>query len=207
MFKKVKEQRQALLHEIYNATGGSSGNTVMIYELGQKIGLSPERTESVRSYLFDEGYIDMFALGGCTTITSKGIKHIENNGQSQTPMAPNNIVADSVVLVENMTHSQIQQGSHNSTQSYTNQPNDDLAKLLDGLISEISKDTVSHADAKDAAIANAELLKSQANLPENYRNSSAVQKAWSYLKESSKITPVLEFIANHGSKVLPFFGM
>jgi len=117
--KELKRKRFQFLHTLYDKTGGdtwSLGHTM--YQIGREIGFDDDLTEKIAQYLHDEGLLDILSKDGTTKITHRGIREVEESlSHPDTPtehFPPHNII-----VVGQMTNSQIQQASPSALQAVT----------------------------------------------------------------------------------------
>jgi chitinase len=110
-----KLRRFRFLKYLYERTGGSEAESVPHEDIAQNIGLSQDGYRNVWLYLAHEGLVD--GTRGSARLTHAGVVEIEaalSNPDQPTVHFPVNIIH-----IEQMSHSQIQQGTAGSTQSGT----------------------------------------------------------------------------------------
>ncbi|RZF21156.1 hypothetical protein DAY19_14355 [Halobacteriovorax vibrionivorans] len=204
--KSKKEMRFLVLEEIYKTADGDTTCFIKLNDIADKVNLCNREVDTIGRFLSDEGLIEFRALGGIVSITHLGVKEIEefyedpkNSTENFPPMSR------SYIYVENMSNSQIQQGTINSSQTYGNS-SVNISGVLENLMNSIMKEDVPNID-KEASLANVKLLKSQVALPAEHRDKSLMQDAWSFLSNTSSLISVSSFIANHSKDILNFLGI
>ncbi|MCX6539220.1 MAG: hypothetical protein NT151_09870 [Acidobacteria bacterium] len=139
---RKKADRFAFLEAIYNRTDGASDEAIDEREIGSELGWTDDRLEAVVQYLTAERLIECVAFGHNMGITHEGIceyeRAVSEPGTATTYFPPVNIIN-----VERMEHSQIQQGSRDSVQTFTMGASD--APAVQALLSEI-RTALSHLD-------------------------------------------------------------
>ena len=111
-------QRFQFLKTVYELTDGNPYSFVDMWEIGEKQGLSPSETQSIVTWLSNEGLLGDGFIGGGISISHGGVQEIEtalSHPKQGTRYFPPVI---NIVNVENMNNSQIQQGTTTSTQSF-----------------------------------------------------------------------------------------
>lgn len=73
-----KETREKYLLEVYTQSNGNRSTMVDMWSIGKMLGLDRMTTQTVKTYLEDEGFIESVALGGKISITHEGIKEAES---------------------------------------------------------------------------------------------------------------------------------
>lgn len=117
-FTELRAKRFEFLNALYKATGGSRYQFVEMYELGQPLGLGRDETENVADYLQGQGLLMFPVLGGMVAITQAGIVEVET-ALSAPEQSTEHFPPLNFIYVERMEHSQIQQGTTDSTQTGT----------------------------------------------------------------------------------------
>ena len=111
-------QRFQFLKTVYELTDGNPYSFVDMWEIGEKQGLSPSETQSIVTWLSNEGLLGDGFIGGGISISHGGVQEIEtalSHPKQGTRYFPPVI---NIVNVENMNNSQIQQGTTTNTQSF-----------------------------------------------------------------------------------------
>lgn len=111
-------QRFQFLKTVYELTDGNPYSFVDMWKIGEKQGLSPSETQSIVTWLSNEGLLGDGFIGGGISISHGGVQEIEtalSHPKQSTRYFPPVI---NIVNVENMNNSQIQQGTTTSTQSF-----------------------------------------------------------------------------------------
>lgn len=116
-----------------NRQNGSRHPSVDMWQLGKSLGLDKIMISNVTDYLEEENLIEFTALGGEISITHQGIIEVEkalSNPSEPTTYFP----PVSIININSMSHSQIQQGTSSSSMamSQTLDP-ESLRLLLDDL--------------------------------------------------------------------------
>lgn len=115
--------RLRYLNHLYERVGGRSSAHVPMWELGQELGMEKEYTSDIVEYLVNEGYVERRVMGGGIGISHRGVRQVEqSNADPNTAIGP--FPAVNVINVQNMHNSQIQQGSHQSSQTQSFSQND-----------------------------------------------------------------------------------
>ena len=149
---ETKKKRFQYLNKLHDATGGISHSYVSMWNLGNELGFNRDETSNIVEYLVGESLVKHVAIGGEITITHYGRKEIESalsapeNPTTYFPPVVN------ILHVQSMVGSQIQQGSHHSTQKMSITQNQldavrDFVALLKTRLSDIPLDSDSKAEA------------------------------------------------------------
>ena len=115
---QTKTQRFQFLHKLYEVTEGNRRSIVSMWELGSALGLDGAQTSTVVDYLAGEGLVEHVAIGGEISLTHHGLKEVER--ALSAPEEPTTYFPPvvNILHVQSMVGSQIQQGTHESTQSF-----------------------------------------------------------------------------------------
>jgi len=150
--EETKKKRFQYLNKLHDATGGSSHSYVSMRELGQQLGFDGDETSNIVEYLVGEQLVKHVAIGGEITITHSGRKEIES--ALSAPEKPTTYFPPvvNILHVQSMVGSQIQQGTHHSTQKLAITQNQldavrDFVALFKARLSEIPLDGDSKAEA------------------------------------------------------------
>jgi len=108
-------QRFRFLKYLYDTTEGSQSKSVSNTQVIQDLALSEETFKSVRAYLFHEGLVHGTAWD--VGLTHAGVVEVE--AALSQPDRPTEHFPVNIIHIERMSHSQIQQGTVDSTQSGT----------------------------------------------------------------------------------------
>jgi len=112
----IQRRRFDYLKRLYDKTEGSERADVMYLELGAELGLTRPEIDKIYEFLIGEGLIVLVLLAGSIGITHKGIVEVETAlskpDEPTTYFPPVNIIH-----IEKMIGSQIQQGTHQSSQN------------------------------------------------------------------------------------------
>jgi hypothetical protein len=124
-------QRLCILKYLYSTTQGSESKQLPDAQVIQDLGLSSDDFKSLRAYLFHEGLVQgtMRTIG----LTHAGVVEVE--AALTQPDKPTEHFPVNIIHIEQMSHSQIQQGAISSTQSGTFMPLDlaAVAEFVRGL--------------------------------------------------------------------------
>jgi hypothetical protein len=110
-----KLQRFRFLKYLYERTSGSTNVGVTYEEIAEAVGLSRRDLLDTSTYLAQEGLIE--ANTGACTLSHTGVVEIE--AALSQPDRPTAHFPLNIIHIEQMSHSQIQQGTVGSTQSGT----------------------------------------------------------------------------------------
>jgi hypothetical protein len=159
---KRKTDRFRFLNRMYEISDGSEMKDISMWELGKELGLSREETENVADYLKGEELIKFTAMGGWISITHYGIIEVEeaiNNPDESTQYFPPVV---NIMHINSMVGSQIQQGSHGSTQNQEINQNDlDAIQTLVGTLKEKIPDIPFDEDQRAEAEAELQTVEAQ----------------------------------------------
>lgn len=108
-------QRFRFLNYLYEATRGCELAHVPHAEVMQRAGLSEEDFKAAFIYLMNEGAVD--GTRGSACLTHAGVVEVE--AALRQPDKPTEHFPVNIIHIERMAHSQIQQGTADSTQSGT----------------------------------------------------------------------------------------
>lgn len=162
---EIRKKRFQFLNALFEETNGSRVETVSVFELGNKLGFSREESDQISDFLSGEGLLEFVAFGGQASITHTGIVQIENalaKPKEETRYFP----PVNYIHVENMSNSQIQQGTDNSTQvfNYSSEKLDAIVELTKSIKHQIDKLGLSQ-DKLDEVTADIKTIDSQINSP------------------------------------------
>lgn len=197
---KKKTDRFRYLNRLYEVTNGNGKELVSMWEIGKAIALARDETENVVNYLVGEHLMEHRTIGGGISITHQGIVEVER--ALSAPDAPTHYFPPviNIVNVQSMVGSQIQQGTHGSSQSQTVSQND--IDAIRALVTQF-KEQLSELplNAGDKTEAQAELQTIEAQL-------GSTKPKLSILKESLKtLRSLIEGVASNAlaSELLPLF--
>lgn len=112
--EKKKKERFLFLEKLYELTNGSELVSFNRYEIGEGLGFDETRTDDVTAYLIGESLTKSLSLDGDIRITHQGVvemeKALSNPSEATTYFPP-----VSIINIHSMSHSQIQQGTHDSS--------------------------------------------------------------------------------------------
>ena len=152
--EEMRKRRFQFLLKVYEIVEGVESSYVNMYELGNDLNLTRAETKSIVEYLQGGGYIRRLTFGGDIKITHSGVVEVEqaNTPQEQPASTPSPV---NIINVEQMTNSQIQQGSVQSTQIMELSSNDlqSIAKFIEQFKNrrqelQLEKDAEKEADAE-----------------------------------------------------------
>jgi hypothetical protein len=114
---KKKTDRFRFLNRLYERTNGDYHALEDMWEVGADVGLTRDEAQRVMDYLDGEGLATHRAMGGAVALTHVGLREVER--ALSVPEAPTHYfpAVVNVLQVQSMVGSQIQQGTHGSTQS------------------------------------------------------------------------------------------
>ena len=121
---KKKTDRFRFLNHLYERTNGDNHALEDMWHVGEELGLSRDETERTVEYLVGEELATHRAIGGVIAMTHAGVVQVER--ALSKPEAPTEYFPPvvNILHVQSMVGSQIQQGTHSSTQSQTVSQND-----------------------------------------------------------------------------------
>ncbi len=109
-----KTQRFLFMNRLHEKTNGNQYAAVNMWEIGQELGLTQDQTELAVQYLEGEKLLEFGGWGGYVSITHYGVRQVEE--ALSKPDEPTQYFPPvHFIHVENMSHSVIQQGTHDST--------------------------------------------------------------------------------------------
>jgi hypothetical protein len=136
LIDRRKELRTRFVNELYETVDGSAFDPVGVGYVAGRVGLDISKPEDEREalgitqYLEGEGLIRMLAVGGVVALTHRGAREVED--ARRRPDQPTDHFAPiNIVYAQTITHSAIQQGSPQATQSLTIVNQGDLQQLED----------------------------------------------------------------------------
>jgi hypothetical protein len=161
---KKKTDRFRFLNRLYERTDGDYLALEDMWEVGADVGLTSEETERVMDYLNGEGLAMHRAIGGAVAITHAGLREVES--ALSVPEAPTHYfpAVVNVLQVQSMVGSQIQQGSHGSTQTQSQTITQNELTAIQTLVAALQAELEAiglGADAKAEAEAELQTLKAQ----------------------------------------------
>ena len=117
ILEKRKENRFKFLHRLYELTDTNRLASVSMWDIGNEFDLEQQETHNITDYLEGEGLLEYAALGGWIEITHYGILEVEQALSSPQEPTEHFPPVVNIIHVQSMTHSQIQQGNIDSTQT------------------------------------------------------------------------------------------
>jgi hypothetical protein len=114
-----RKRREDFLKALYDVTGGDVGSIVNFHELGAELGWSHGASWDVRSYLGREALIQGVTGAGGISITHKGVNLVESWAEGRHERFHPEEAPANEIHIENAVNTQIQQGSHGSSQEMT----------------------------------------------------------------------------------------
>jgi len=115
---KKQQQRRDFMVKLYHETNGNEHAGVIMGEYADEFGLTGDEFDNVTGYLMGEGLIELQSFDQDFAITHQGVVEVEaaikNPDRATEHFAPVN-----VTYIQNMHNSQLQQGTHGSTQTGT----------------------------------------------------------------------------------------
>jgi hypothetical protein len=199
---KKKADRFRFLNRLYEVTDGDIHNIVDLSDVGADIGLSSDQSVAVMNYLQGEHLAKHQTIGGGVSITHYGVKEVEQ--ALSHPDAPTQYFPPvvNIINVRNMVGSQIQQGTHDSTQHQNTSISQNDAAALQALVRSFREaldglpfDTDTRSEAE------AELLTVEAQLKSSKPKPAIVRESLKTLRN------LLEGVASNAlaAGLLPLF--
>lgn len=180
---KKKTDRFRFLNRLYERTYGDYHALEDMWEVGADVGLTSNETERVMEYLNGEGLATHRAIGGAVAITHAGLREVER--ALSAPDAPTYYfpAVVNVLQVQSMVGSQIQQGSHGSTQTQSQTIAQNELVAIQALVTALQAELGAlglGAEAK--AEAEAELQTLEAQLQSSKPKSSIIRESLKTLR-------------------------
>lgn len=200
LFKK-KTDRFRYLNHLYGKTGGQRLKFLDMFDVGGDIGITRDETQAVVDYLVGEHLAEHRGIGGIIGITHSGIVEVERaltEPESPTTYFPPVI---NVLNIQSVVGSQIQQGTHGSTQTQAITMND--AEAIKALLNALKE------RLPELPLTQAEKLEAEAEIQTVEAQLRSSKPKISIVGESLKtIRNLLEGIASNGlaAALLPMFG-
>jgi hypothetical protein len=136
---KKKTDRFRFLHRLYERTSGDYHALEDMFEVGADVGLSRNETGLVMQYLDGEGLATHRAIGGAVAMTHSGVLEVERAlSKPETPTHYFPPVVN-ILHVQSMVGSQIQQGTHGSTQSQTQSISQNDTAAIQALLTQLQE--------------------------------------------------------------------
>jgi hypothetical protein len=198
---KKKTDRFRYLNLLYERTGGQRLKFLDMWDLGGELAIGRDDTHALVDYLVGENLAEHRGIGGIIGITHYGIVEVER--ALTEPEAPTKYFPPviNVLNIHSVVGSQIQQGTHDSTQAQTVTTNDTEAirALVNGFRERLSDLPFDQADRSEAE---AELQTLEAQLRSSKPKSAIVRESLKTLRN------LLEGVASNAlaAVLLPMFG-
>lgn len=180
--RATQAKRFAFLQYMYEHAhrGGTSDRDVNTDDLRAALRLDPEEANRIEQYLEEKGLIEFTVMGPHAAITNYGIDYVESalaQPDEPTPFFP----PVNILNIGTVSHSQIQQGTTQSTQSgeWHGASGADLAKMVGELRDALEKSGV-HGDDRTELDAQIKTLEAQAT--SKRPNSTIVREALGTLR-------------------------
>jgi predicted nucleotidyltransferase len=117
--KELKRRRFQFLHALYDTTGGDTWNlNYTVYHIGGELGFDDDLTEKIARYLHDEGLLEILSKDRTIKITHRGVREVEK-ALSSPDTPTEHFPPYNIIVVGQMTNSQIQQASPGALQEVT----------------------------------------------------------------------------------------
>lgn len=199
---KKQTDRFRFLNSLYERSNGNCRAVLDMYVIGRDIGLSKDETGIVMQYLHGEGLAAPRTLGGGIAITHSGILEVER--ACATPESPTDYFPPvmNILNIQTVVGSQIQQGTHSSTQSQTQSITDNGLQEVKSLLAILKKDIADLGLSLDA------LTEAQAEIRTVEAQLDSPKPKLGILSESLKtLRSLLEGVASNGlaAEMLPRF--
>ena len=198
---KKKTDRFRYLNLLYERTGGQRLKFLDMWDLGGELGIGRDDTHVLVDYLVGENLAEHRGIGGIIGITHYGIVEVERaltEPETPTKYFPPVI---NVLNIHSVVGSQIQQGTHGSTQTQTVTTNDTEAirALVSSFREKLSELPLDQADKSDAE---AELQTLEAQLRSSKPKTAIIRESLKTLRN------LLEGVASNAlaAVLLPMFG-
>src|SRR6267154_1098308 len=122
--EEKRANRFRFLNAVYELTDGQRQSMVSMWEIGDGLNLSRDEVANTVQYLVGESLVEHIAMGGEIGITHYGIVQVEE--ALSEPERPTHYFPPvvNIMHVHSMVNSQVQQGSHGSSQSQQINQND-----------------------------------------------------------------------------------
>jgi 4-alpha-glucanotransferase len=160
-----KRQRFLFMKLLYEKTHGNQYEYVDMRELGKELAFTEDQTQLIVQYLGGEDLVDE-KVGGAIGITHYGVVQVES--ALSKPNEPTQYFppAVNIIHIENMSHSVIQQGTHDSTQtvSFTQETMGDMQEFLKRLKNELPHLNLSEQD-RSQGVADVTTIEAQLGAP------------------------------------------
>ena len=114
--EELKKKRYLFLHSLWKLSGGNEYKLFPMWEIGDGLGFDNDLTDTICQYLKGEGLLETYTLGPDIGITHEGVREVEE-ALSRPKESTTHFPPVSIVMVDTMVNSQIQQGSPGSIQS------------------------------------------------------------------------------------------
>lgn len=159
---KKKANRFRYLNALYERTGGDQMQFLDMWDLGATIAIFRGDIQTVVDYLVGEHLVEYRGIGGIISITHQGILEVER--ALEEPEAPTRYFPPviNVLNIQSVVGSQIQQGTHGSTQTQTINTNEleAIRALVDAFRNNMSGLTLA-VDERTEAEAELQTLEAQ----------------------------------------------
>jgi hypothetical protein len=161
---KKKTDRFRFLNRLYERTGGDYFALEDMWAVGADVDLTREETQRVMDYLNGEGLATHRAIGGAVAITHAGLREVER--ALSAPEAPTHYfpAVVNVLQVQSMVGSQIQQGTHGSTQTQSQSITQNDVAAIQALLAAMQSNLTAlgfNAESRTEAEAEIQTLKAQ----------------------------------------------
>ena len=118
--EEMKTKRSQFLHKLYGLTGGDESKWFRVFQIGEELGFDRDVTANIARYLGGDGLIVVHKtfIGDPNNnrigISHKGIQVVETESDPDTPTDQSPSI--SIIAIDKMIGSQIQQASPEATQ-------------------------------------------------------------------------------------------
>jgi hypothetical protein len=128
--------RYRFLESVHDTTDGDRFRPTNVADVAAALGLSKEAADGIAQYLVDEGLLKWHSFGGFIAITHAGRKEVEQ-ARREPAQPTQHFLPANYIHIENMTGSQLQQGTTGSiqhiSQSLTSDQSEALTRWLDAV--------------------------------------------------------------------------
>jgi hypothetical protein len=200
---KKKTDRFRFLNRLYERTEGNYHALEDMFEVGNDVGLTRDDADGVMQYLSGEGLASYRTLGGGVAITHSGLLEVER--ALSEPKIPTQYFPPvvNILNVQSMVGSQIQQGSHGSTQTQTQSISQSELAAIQAITTALQSGLDSLALGANArAEATAEIQTLNAQIQSSKPKASIIRESLKTLRS------LVEGVASNAvaDKILPLFG-
>lgn len=156
---EIRQKRFLFLKNLYDISNASSSKLVSKLEIMSILNIKDQDAQEIIQYLYNEGLIYNLTIDNQMMISHQGIKEVEDSLTKPTLATshfPAQITYNNTINIEKMENSQLQQGTHNSTQNTTFNIND--KDLFNKFIEDIKQELPNlHLNSNDESVINSDI--------------------------------------------------